>query len=68
MAYDQDLNKALTILEDQTMQLIIDTQYVTQEQAQTIMLSHWNCPISEMINVESKVRIASSQTKRMKNQ
>jgi acetamidase/formamidase len=50
MAYDHDLNKALIILKEQTLQLIIETQHVRQDQAQTIMLTQWNCPISEMVN------------------
>ena len=50
LGYDTDLNKALELLKRETVKLIIEQRHVTQEQAQQIMLDHWNCPISEVVN------------------
>lgn len=50
VGYDKDLNKAFDILRDETLKFISETQHVDKKQAETIMLSTWNCPISEVVN------------------
>lgn len=50
VGYDKDLNKALDILKDETVKLIMDQRKVSREQAEKIMLTTWNCPISEVVN------------------
>ncbi len=51
VGYDQDLNKALDLLRDQTTRFIIERDKVSQAQAEQSMLENWNCPISEVVNV-----------------
>lgn len=50
MGYDKDINKALSITEDQATQLIMEQRHVDQAQAKKILLSTWNCPISEVVD------------------
>ncbi|MDX1901476.1 MAG: acetamidase/formamidase family protein [Gammaproteobacteria bacterium] len=50
VGYDENLNKALDILKDETTQLIMDQYHVSQAKAQQMMLNTWNCPISEVVN------------------
>lgn len=50
VGYHEDLNKALDILKDETIKLIVDLRKVSPEQAEKIMLDTWNCPISEVVN------------------
>lgn len=50
VGYDSDLNKALDILKEETIKLIIEQRKVTQAEAEKIMLETWNCPISEVVN------------------
>jgi len=50
MGYDTDLNKALDILKDETVKLIMDKRKVSKDQATKIMYETWNCPIAEVVN------------------
>lgn len=50
VGYDADLNKAFDILKGETLKFIIEQNKVSSEQAEKIMLSTWNCPISEVVN------------------
>lgn len=50
VGYDKDLNKAFSILKDETIKLIMDIRRVSHEKAEKIMLSTWNCPIAEVVN------------------
>lgn len=50
MGYDKNLNKAFDILKDETTKLIMEKRHVTRNEAEKIMLSTWNCPISEVVN------------------
>lgn len=50
VGYDSDLNKALDILKEETIKLIMDQRKVARPQADKIMLETWNCPISEVVN------------------
>lgn len=50
VGYDKDLNKALDILKEETIKLIMERRHVSREQAKKIMLTTWNCPISEVVN------------------
>ena len=51
VGYDQDLDKALDILRDETKRFIIERDKVSEAQAEQTMLASWNCPISEVVNV-----------------
>jgi acetamidase/formamidase len=50
VGYDKDLNKALDILKEETIKLIVDQRHVTPTQAEKIMYATWNCPIAEVVN------------------
>ena len=50
VGYDKDLNKAFDILQGETIKLIAEKRQVSPAAAQKIMLSTWNCPISEVVN------------------
>jgi acetamidase/formamidase len=50
VGYDKDLNVALDILKAESKKFIIETNNVTEEKAQDILLNTWNCPISEVVN------------------
>ncbi len=50
VGYDKDLNKALDILKSETIKLIMDHQHVARDEAEKILFSTWNCPISEVVN------------------
>ena len=51
VGYDQDLNKALDILRDETRRFIMERDKASEAQAEQTMLAGWNCPISEVVNV-----------------
>lgn len=51
VGYDQDLNKALDILREQTKRFIMDRDNASEADAEQTMLAGWNCPISEVVNV-----------------
>ncbi|MBV9252335.1 MAG: acetamidase/formamidase family protein [Acetobacteraceae bacterium] len=51
VGYDQDLNKALDILRAETTRFIIERDKVPMAQAERTMLTMWNCPISEVVNI-----------------
>lgn len=50
VGYDKDLNKALDILKDETIKLIMEQQNVSHNAAEKIMFETWNCPIAEVVN------------------
>lgn len=50
VGYDEDINKALDILKEETIKLAMEQYHVSKEEAQKIMYSTWNCPISEVVN------------------
>ncbi len=50
VGYDPDLNKALAINFEQSVNLIQSQQKVSHAQAQKIAYSVWNCPISEVVD------------------
>ncbi|OGT49108.1 MAG: hypothetical protein A3E82_04845 [Gammaproteobacteria bacterium RIFCSPHIGHO2_12_FULL_38_11] len=50
MGYDKNLNKAFNIARSQTLQLIMDLRKVSKPAAEKMMMSTWNCPISEVVN------------------
>ncbi|OGT52790.1 MAG: amidase [Gammaproteobacteria bacterium RIFCSPHIGHO2_12_FULL_42_13] len=50
VGYDSNLNKALDILKDETIKLIMEQRNVPRTQAEKIMLATWNCPIAEVVN------------------
>ncbi|HLB57033.1 MAG TPA: acetamidase/formamidase family protein [Coxiellaceae bacterium] len=50
MGYDKDINKALSITIDQSIKLIMDKDHATKSQAEKILFSSWNCPISEVVD------------------
>jgi acetamidase/formamidase len=50
VGYDKDLNKALDILKEETIKLIMDQRKVSQTEAEKIMMTTWNCPIAEVVN------------------
>ena len=63
VGYDADLNKALDILKNETIKLIVDVHHVTPEAAEKIMMKTWNCPISEVVNgVQGVYCIVPKQT------
>jgi len=51
VGYDQDLNKALDILQGETKKFIMERDKVADAPAAQTMLASWNCPISEVVNV-----------------
>ncbi len=50
LGYDTDLNKALAITKQQTVQFIMAQRHVSEAQASKIMYQTWNCPIAEVVN------------------
>ena len=50
VGYDKNLNTAFDILKGETIKLIMELRHVSHEQAEKIMLTTWNCPISEVVN------------------
>lgn len=50
VGYDENLDKALDILKDETIKLIMELRNVSREEAAKIMLTTWNCPIAEVVN------------------
>ena len=50
VGYDTDLNKALDSLKDETVHFIMKERNVPKDQAEKVMYSTWNCPISEVVN------------------
>lgn len=50
MGYDQDINKALSITQNESIKLIMEQQHVNKSAAEKILLSSWNCPISEVVD------------------
>lgn len=50
VGYDKDLNKALDILKDETIKLIVEQRKVNPAAAEKIMYETWNCPIAEVVN------------------
>lgn len=50
VGYDKDLNKALDILKEETIKLIVDQRKTSREKAEKIMYATWNCPIAEVVN------------------
>jgi acetamidase/formamidase len=50
VGYDEDLNKAIDILKDETIKLISELRHVPAAQAEKIMFNTWNCPIAEVVN------------------
>lgn len=50
VGYDEDLNKALDILKEETIKLIREQRHVDRAKAEKMMLDTWNCPIAEVVN------------------
>ena len=50
MGYDTDLNKALTIVKQETIKFIMEKHHLSHSKAEQFMLKTWNCPISEVVN------------------
>lgn len=50
VGYDKDLNKALDILKEETIKLIMEQRKISQVNAKKIMMETWNCPIAEVVN------------------
>lgn len=51
IGYDRNLNTALDMLKAETVKFIVEQRKVSREQAEQIMYDHWNCPISEVVNI-----------------
>jgi acetamidase/formamidase len=51
VGYDRDLNAAYSLLQEQTMKLIAEQSGASPDQARAAMLAHWDCRISEVVNV-----------------
>ena len=50
VGYDTDINKAFSLLKEETLKLITEKRQVSRAEAEKIMLATWNCPISEVVN------------------
>lgn len=50
MGYDEDLNKALDITKEQTIQFIMEQRHLSQTDATNVMYKIWNYPISEVVD------------------
>lgn len=50
VGYDKNLNKALDILKNETIKLIVEQRKVSASEAEKIMYQTWNCPIAEVVN------------------
>lgn len=50
VGYDKNLNKALDILKDETIKLIMEQRQVNHVDAEKLMYQTWNCPIAEVVN------------------
>ncbi|MCX7121000.1 MAG: acetamidase/formamidase family protein [Gammaproteobacteria bacterium] len=50
VGYDKDINKALSIAKSEAIKLIVDQRKVSKTEAEKILFSTWNCPISEVVD------------------
>lgn len=50
VGYDTDMNKALDILKQESMKLIVEQRKVSPAEAENILYANWNCPIAEAVN------------------
>lgn len=50
VGYDTDLNKALDIAKDQTVQFLMQQRKLSEPEATKLLTKIWNCPISEVVN------------------
>lgn len=67
VGYDENLNKALTILQDETIKLIAETRHVSPTDAKKIMFETWNCPIAEVVNGVKGVYCIIAKDQNVKN-
>jgi acetamidase/formamidase len=61
VGYDQDFNKALSILKAQTVKLIVEQGKASAAEAEKIMLKMWDCPIAEVVDVVKGAYCMSSK-------
>lgn len=50
VGYDKDLNKALEILEEETLKFLVEQQGVSSQEAKSFMRKHGDCRVSEVVN------------------
>lgn len=50
VGYDQDINKALDILKQETIKLAMEAYKLSKTDAEKKMYANWNCPIAEVVN------------------
>jgi acetamidase/formamidase len=50
IGYDLNLNQALENLKIETLRFIQASRKVSKAEAEKIMMKHWDCPISEVVN------------------
>lgn len=50
VGYDEDLNKALSILKDEAIKLIMEKNHASRDDAEKTLFATWNCPIAEVVN------------------
>jgi len=51
LGYDKDLNAAFRLLQEETLRMIVEESGVTPAEARSLLLSTWDCRISEVVNV-----------------
>ena len=63
---DRDLNKALEILKDETTKLLMEQRKVGKEQAEKLMMTSWDCLVSQVVDVNKGLHCFSSKNPRGK--
>src|SRR5207247_9829970 len=63
---DRDLNKALEILKDETTKFLMEQRKVGKEQAEKLMMTSWDCRVSQVVDVNKGLHCFSAKSPRRK--
>jgi len=61
---DKDLNKALDLLTAQTTKLLMEQRKISQAQAEILMLTAWDCRVSQVVDVNKGLHCFSAKNLR----
>src|SRR6266496_944494 len=63
---DRDLNKALDILKSETTNFLMEQRKIGRDQAEKLMLSSWDCRVSQVVDVNKGLHCFSAKSPRGK--
>ncbi|MGI9024123.1 MAG: acetamidase/formamidase family protein [Burkholderiaceae bacterium] len=61
LGIDRDLNKALDILREETMTLLMEQRKVGRDEAERIMMASWDCRVSQVVDVNKGLHCLSAK-------